>query len=137
MKNTQNIYGVVIYVCVLMFGALRSVGIYVFLSVPPFSCNKRYISTGAESEGDFVATRSEIERRLLYAAAVLRCVNGLVEPGQRGSSAASVQSLARNVGLPAWVVDMRHEISHKELPSLSTLRLVSDFLLNYLQRCAY
>ncbi len=104
---------------------------------PPFSCIKRYISTEAESEGDFVATRSEIERRLLYATAVLRCVNGLVEPGQRGSNAASVQSLARNVGLPAWVVDMRHEISHKELPSLSTLRLVTDFLLNYLQRCDY
>ncbi len=64
-----------------------------------------------------------------------RCVNGLVEPGQRGSSAVSVQSLARNIGLPAWVVDMRHEISHKELPSLSTLRLGSDFLLQYLWRC--
>ncbi len=103
----------------------------------PHSHVSKNISTEAESEGNFVATRSEIERRLLHATAVLRCVNGLVEPGQRGITAAPVQSLARNVGLPAWVVDMRHEISHKELPSLSTLRLGSDFLLKYLWRCVH
>ncbi len=110
----------------------QSVGLYLFAALTPSFVRIENISTEAGSEGNFVETRSEIERRLLHATAVLRCVNGLVEPGQKGVTAAPVQSLARNVGLPAWVVDMRHEISHKELPSLSTLRLGSDFLLKYL-----
>jgi Las1-like len=76
--------------------------------------------------------RSDMELRLLYSSIVLRCVNGLVDAGQKGSHAMSVQHLAKAVGLPAWLVDLRHDAAHKELPSLSTLRLAGTFLLDYL-----
>jgi Las1-like len=76
--------------------------------------------------------RSDMELRLLYSSIVLRCVNGLVDAGQKGSHAMSVQHLAKAVGLPSWLVDLRHDAAHKELPSLSTLRLAGNFLLDYL-----
>jgi hypothetical protein len=82
--------------------------------------------------GDEPRRRSEMELRLLYACVVLRSVNGIVEPGQKGAHAVSVESLAGGLGLPSWIVDLRHEASHKELPSLCTLRLAASFLLDYL-----
>lgn len=78
--------------------------------------------------------RSETELRLNYSTALLRCVNGLVEPSQKGNFASSVQSLAQSVGLPSWIVDLRHEATHKDLPSLCTLRLAASYLLEYLSQ---
>ncbi|CAM9766825.1 unnamed protein product, partial [Ectocarpus fasciculatus] len=48
--------------------------------------------------------------------------------------AAPVSSLAREIGLPTWIVDIRHEAAHKQLPGIVTLRLAADFLVDYLWR---
>ena len=70
--------------------------------------------------------------RVRYAMAVIRSVNALTDSAQKGSVAASVESLARNLGIPSWIVDIRHEATHSpRLPPLHVLRLASQFMLEY------
>ncbi|KAJ8611147.1 hypothetical protein CTAYLR_003570 [Chrysophaeum taylorii] len=72
--------------------------------------------------------------RLELAMIVTRCVNGLVDKGQRSSRALPIVSLARAIKLPAWVVDVRHQATHNALPSLDVLRAAGTELLGYLRR---
>jgi hypothetical protein len=65
---------------------------------------------------------SHKELRLMYAMAIIRFVNGLVDREQKGKFAKSIQTLARNMGLPSWFVDLRHASTHERLPSLTVLR---------------
>ena len=68
----------------------------------------------------------------MYAMAVTRLVNGIVDPLQQGARAASVKALAKTVGLPAALVELRHECTHNRLPSIGRLRLASDQALLWL-----
>ena len=62
------------------------------------------------------ALRSVSELRSTYSLAILRSVNGLVDANnQGGGTKRSVASLASNINLPAWLVDLRHDISHNEM----------------------
>lgn len=57
-----------------------------------------------------------------YAAAVIRLVNGLVDPLQLGAYARSIASISHQLGLPLWLVELRHASTHEDLPSLELLR---------------
>ena len=57
-----------------------------------------------------------------YAAALIRLVNGLVDPLQVGAYARSIAAIAAQLGLPAWLVELRHAATHEDLPSLELLR---------------
>jgi hypothetical protein len=72
--------------------------------------------------------------RLLYSIAIVRTVNGLVDPSQQSFFAQSVLVLAEKMGLPGWVVELRHDGSHKQLPSLSVLRAAAQYLLDWLDK---
>ncbi|CEP19122.1 hypothetical protein [Parasitella parasitica] len=65
---------------------------------------------------------SHKELRLMYAMAIIRFVNGLVDREQKGKFAKSINTLARRMGLPSWFVDLRHASTHERLPSLTVLR---------------
>ncbi|TRM60161.1 Las1-like-domain-containing protein [Schizophyllum amplum] len=60
--------------------------------------------------------------RHAYAAALIRLVNGLVDPLQSGVYARSIAAIAAQIGLPAWLVELRHAATHEDLPSLELLR---------------
>ena len=60
--------------------------------------------------------------RQSYAAAVLRLVNGLVDPLQVGTYARPIASIAQQLGLPSWLVELRHAATHEDLPSIDLLR---------------
>ncbi|KAI6044526.1 Las1-like-domain-containing protein [Pisolithus marmoratus] len=60
--------------------------------------------------------------RLAYASAIIRMVNGLVDPLQVGAFARSIASIAAQLGLPSWLVELRHAATHEDLPSLELLR---------------
>lgn len=82
--------------------------------------------------------RSDTELRLMYSLAVIRAVNGLADAQQQSYFADSVLSLATGLGIPAWIVELRHDATHSELPPLGVLReasrvLVHWFHLNYWQ----
>lgn len=72
--------------------------------------------------------------RLQYSLSIVRFVNGVADSAQKGRVAASVASLAQNVGIPRILVDIRHESTHNELPSLSTLRIAADEALKWLRK---
>ena len=60
--------------------------------------------------------------RQSYAAAIIRLVNGLVDPLQLGAYARSIASIAMQLGIPSWLVELRHAATHEDLPSLEILR---------------
>jgi hypothetical protein len=78
-------------------------------------------------------TSSEsITLQLSYSTAIIRSVNGLADGlQQRRRSAAPVSHLCATLGLPGWIVDIRHEATHNALPSLPQLRLAAHTLLGF------
>lgn len=80
-----------------------------------------------------VSSRSHMELTLLYANVIVRCVNGLVDGSQKGAYALAVSTLAQRIGIPLWVVDLRHESTHNQLPSLPVLRFAARHLLAWLR----
>ncbi|RKO89803.1 Las1-like-domain-containing protein [Blyttiomyces helicus] len=72
--------------------------------------------------GSFPSSVTEHEIRLLYTVAFIRFVNGIVDRAQKGVYASSVASVARELGLPGWFVDLRHSGTHDRLPTLTILR---------------
>ena len=77
------------------------------------------------------AQRSENELRLSYSIIIVRAVNGLVDPSQQGYFADSVASLAQRIGLPGWFVELRHDATHQQLPSLTMLRTAARHLVTW------
>ena len=55
-----------------------------------------------------------------------------MDPSQNGKYAAPVMTLAKKIGIPVVLVDIRMEASHQELPSLATLRHGSERALQWL-----
>ncbi|KAJ8084369.1 rRNA-processing protein las1 [Marasmius tenuissimus] len=65
---------------------------------------------------------SYLPLRQSYASALIRLVNGLVDPLQLGVYARSIAAIASQLDLPLWLVELRHAATHEDLPSLELLR---------------
>lgn len=77
---------------------------------------------------------SVMELRLAYSSAIVRCVNGFADTlQQQRFVAASVASLCQQLGIPTWIVDVRHDASHNALPTLDVLRLAASTMLEFIQ----
>jgi ribosomal biogenesis protein LAS1 len=53
-------------------------------------------------------------------------VTGLLDGYQDKRHKLSMYSIAKNIGLPATFVELRHQCTHEELPPLSKLRVVTE-----------
>ncbi|KAI0724189.1 Las1-domain-containing protein [Cerioporus squamosus] len=73
-------------------------------------------------DGIVASSSTYLSLRMSYASAIIRLVNGLVDPLQLGAYARSIHSIAQQLGLPAWLVELRHAATHEDLPSLEVLR---------------
>ncbi|KAJ1919840.1 rRNA-processing protein las1 [Mycoemilia scoparia] len=60
--------------------------------------------------------------RLMYAMALTRFVNSIIDQEQHGFYAQSIVSKAEQIGMPTWIVELRHASTHEALPSISVLR---------------
>lgn len=60
--------------------------------------------------------------RLGYSMAIVRFVNGMLDPYQKSREAISMYTLAKFAGLPSFFVELRHVATHEGLPSLELLR---------------
>ncbi|RAH46402.1 glyoxylase [Aspergillus brunneoviolaceus CBS 621.78] len=69
--------------------------------------------------------------RATYAAAFCRFVTGLVD-SKLGGVRRTMFQRALDLGLPASFVELRHEATHRELPSLTVLRNASQRSLEWL-----
>ncbi|KAH8599862.1 Las1-like-domain-containing protein, partial [Bisporella sp. PMI_857] len=72
--------------------------------------------------------------RAAYSAAFSRFVTGLLDSHQSRKTKQSMYSLAKtlNPPLPATFVELRHQATHEELPSLPKLRLASQKALEWI-----
>lgn len=85
-----------------------------------------------ESTANLISAHLD-QGRLTLAMAIVRFVNGMVDQDQKGKFARSVQTIGEEIGLPKWLVDIRHESAHQNLPSLETLRCGVRASLSWLQ----
>jgi len=93
---------------------------------------------GYPAKGDAAAVPpapySALASRHQYSLCLLRMVNGILDPQQAKHHAQSIASLAKQVHLPRILVDVRHEATHQQLPSLPLLQYASMAALEWLQR---
>lgn len=71
---------------------------------------------------DSSSSPSPLALRQSYSIAIIRLVNGLVDPLQLGAYARSIASIAHQLNLPLWLVELRHAATHEDLPSIELLR---------------
>ena len=87
---------------------------------------------GGNADGSSASpSRSEMDLRMMYSLAVIRAINGLVDPSQKGLYADSVMSIAAAHGIPSWIVELRHDGTHNQLPSLNVLRAASKHMVKW------
>jgi len=96
------------------------------------------MSNPAYTESQRRTSISSYERRLIYATAISRGVNGVADAmqPQRGRLVIkkfTIKDLCKRAGLPKWIVMFRHDVSHGALPSLANLQISARTLLDYLQ----
>ncbi|CAL5428179.1 unnamed protein product [Camellia sinensis] len=70
------------------------------------------------------ALDSEEMLTMLYCMAIVRLVNGVVEK-TRKKTEVSIAEAADAINIPRMLIDIRHEGSHRDLPSLRLVRLAS------------
>lgn len=91
---------------------------------------------GAEATGWLVALQlgddGSTTAAMAYSMALVRFVNGLLDPLQNGVYAASLHVLAKSIHLPVAFVDVRHMATHDDVPPLSLLRTMTRRALEWL-----
>lgn len=70
---------------------------------------------------------------LLYGMALVRFVN-LITERQQKKVAKPLRRLARKINIPEWVVNLRHDLTHRRLPSLKWCRKGCGFVLDWLHQ---
>lgn len=70
--------------------------------------------------------------RAAYSAAFSRFVTGLLDSHQDRARKMSMYGVAKSVGLPATFVELRHQATHEQLPSLTRLRAAADKALDWI-----
>ncbi|KAK8578681.1 hypothetical protein V6N13_141967 [Hibiscus sabdariffa] len=84
---------------------------------------------GDKSKDD---SHSEQMLAMLYCMAILRLVNCVIEK-TRKRTGISIADAADAIGIPRRLIDVRHEGSHRDLPSLTIARDSSVVALNWLK----
>ena len=62
---------------------------------------------------------------MLYCMAIMRLVNGVVEK-TRKKEEVSIAVAAEAIGIPRMLIDVRHEGSHREHPTLQIERIAEN-----------
>eukprot|EP00116_Pleurobrachia_bachei_P019173 sb/3479435/ len=68
-----------------------------------------------------------------YSLAIIRFVNGYTDKAQAGLFARPTLALGSSLGIPEWIVYMRHDATHKSLPTLREARAAAQFALSWLR----
>ncbi|KAH0630919.1 hypothetical protein JD844_004277 [Phrynosoma platyrhinos] len=70
---------------------------------------------------------------LTYGLALVRFLNLITERKQKKFT-ISLRWLAKELDIPVWIVDLRHELTHGKLPPLATCRKGCEVVLEWLRR---
>ncbi|EDV24453.1 uncharacterized protein TRIADDRAFT_56260 [Trichoplax adhaerens] len=74
-----------------------------------------------------------LSARLTYSMSLVRFINSMTDLMQNKLYARPISYLANTIGLPDWLVDVRHEATHAGLPSLDVLRTACNVALDWLR----
>ncbi|KAI9271508.1 Las1-like-domain-containing protein [Phascolomyces articulosus] len=103
---------------------------------------RQYIPTAIESTLQFIQLRlrdceklsfSGEELRLTYSMAIVRLVNGSIDPMQNKARPLPVSVMAERINMPGWFVEIRHDATHGYLPSLALLQDAASQALAWIQ----
>lgn len=75
----------------------------------------------------------ENDVRLVYSTAIIRFVNLISHLGQVELKHQPITAVAEKVGIPDWLVGIRHEATHAKMPSLAILRPGAELALKWLE----
>ncbi|KAK4685678.1 ribosomal biogenesis protein LAS1, partial [Tremellales sp. Uapishka_1] len=75
--------------------------------------------------------------RLTYSMAIVRFVNGMVDPLQTGPYARPISHLASQLGLPPSLIALRHRATHEDLPPIELLHNAIHDAIGYLQHYSF
>jgi Las1-like len=89
--------------------------------------------TKTASPSNLLQITEEIPR-FAISMVVTRCVNHLIDLNNNGKFAKSVSSSARSIKLPEFLVDLRHDSTHSNLPNMFLLSKAIQELLNWLYK---
>ncbi|AEO56210.1 hypothetical protein MYCTH_2300873 [Thermothelomyces thermophilus ATCC 42464] len=87
---------------------------------------------GAGSDDGLARASRAYAVRAAYSAAFSRFVTGLLDSHQDRQRKMSMYDVAKSVGLPATFVELRHQATHEQLPSLARLRAAADKALDWI-----
>uniref|UniRef100_A0A4W3JVD7 Ribosomal biogenesis protein LAS1L n=1 Tax=Callorhinchus milii TaxID=7868 RepID=A0A4W3JVD7_CALMI len=73
------------------------------------------------------------EMILSYGLALVRFVNLITERKQK-PLAVPLRRLADKMNIPEWIVNLRHELTHRKLPTLTWCRKGCEFVLEWLRQ---
>lgn len=79
-----------------------------------------------------VEQHSTFTIRAIYSTAFARFVTGTCDMGQNSASKRSMYEMAEDKDMPENWVELRHEITHGEIPDLRVLELSVDAALSWL-----
>ena len=91
------------------------------------------VKVNIEYQSSMKPVGNDVRLRELYSMAIIRFVNLFTERNQQKAHALPVHVVASRLGVPAWIVDLRHAATHDALPSLTELRAASNWCLQWLQ----
>ncbi|WWD17939.1 hypothetical protein CI109_102384 [Kwoniella shandongensis] len=75
--------------------------------------------------------------RMMMGMAIVRFVNGMVDPLQTGPYARPISHLAATLGLPPSLISLRHRATHEDLPPLPLLHLALAQSISYLHHNSF
>ena len=81
-----------------------------------------YLTEAILTDNSLPSSISAFAVKSCYCTAICRFVTGLVDSEQDSFHKQSMYNRARQLNLPASLVELRHEITHGEIPSLVVLR---------------
>ncbi|XP_078067504.1 ribosomal biogenesis protein LAS1L [Mustelus asterias] len=70
---------------------------------------------------------------LTYGLALVRFVNLITERKQK-NIAVPLRRLANEMNIPEWIIKLRHDLTHRKLPTLSWCRKGCEFVLEWLRQ---
>lgn len=71
-------------------------------------------------------------KRTVLANCIIRLVNGLTDPFQKGGMAKSAFSIGCQIQMPLLLIELRHDATHRQLPTLEVLEQGAKQALEFL-----
>ena len=88
--------------------------------------------SGASADAPLSAQQTPFVATAVFATAILRFVTGFCDTAQTGGAKKSMFEVAGELGMPEAWVEMRHEITHGEMPSRTSMETVVREALTWL-----